>query len=790
MGGPVDIVYVDGVPVAKSAVRGFDKLRMRLRVANADEVRNTDFSGYFGGLYTADAQAFYDIDTSDTTTPDDGAECIVDAAGNRFKRIDTGSGGSSVYLSVRSFGATGDDSTDDTAAINAAIAAAAAATPQRAVYFPAGTYRVTALSNIPPNIALVGENRKTSVIRTTSATADVITLDGSNAQIRNLQIDCSTTRSAGYFIKLTNNGQRITVENVNLVAPFNGIYIPSTIALVQLVDIDISETVATSGSSIFVDGGYVISLDRVVCRNSTCFAHLNINHVEDITLTNCQFLQSSYPINLSPGSGKHIGLLLATNSQFDAPIGQAIRVTPSTGGTVNRVLINNCWIAQASGGSNVLVTNVGGGAVNGLSIENSTFPGATNGIGAELVGVSNIHLRGNRIGAHTTGISASNCTNLVITGNRIGATDGYATNTTGISLSGTTDYAYVVANDINGNGTEISNTASGTHNIIALSGDATSVGLNAVAGLTPAADRLPYFTGARTAALATLTAAGRALIDDADAAAQRVTLGIRDVLTGARTYYVRTDGSDSNTGLVNSSGGAFLTIQKAVDVIFGTLDLAGFNVTIQLGNTGTWTGNITVSSPQVGAGTITLNGDTTTANTGSYIVTSSSGTTITVSGFGTKISLQGFELRSAAAGGINAINGGFVTLSGYLRFGATATSHMRANHGTISADTISYAIAGAATHHYQCSPHGYMNIFSCSVTVVAGTFNFSTAFAYADRQGMVTAAATSYTLTGTVTGVRYTVETQGQIYTAGGGASFFPGNSAGSANGTNFALYT
>lgn len=50
--------------------------------------------------------------------------------------------------------------------------------------------------------------------------------------------------------------------------------------------------------------------------------------------------------------------------------------------------------------------------------------------------------------------------------------------------------------------------------------------LAAIAGLTSAADRLPFFTGSGTASLATFTSAGRALMDDANAAAQQVTLGL------------------------------------------------------------------------------------------------------------------------------------------------------------------------------------------------------------------------------------------------------------------------
>lgn len=50
--------------------------------------------------------------------------------------------------------------------------------------------------------------------------------------------------------------------------------------------------------------------------------------------------------------------------------------------------------------------------------------------------------------------------------------------------------------------------------------------LTALAGLTSAANKVPYFTGAGAAAVADFTAAGRALVDDASAAAQCTTLGV------------------------------------------------------------------------------------------------------------------------------------------------------------------------------------------------------------------------------------------------------------------------
>lgn len=138
--GIIDNVYPTGVPVQKSNVIADDKTGKRRNMAAVDDVRNSDLSGQTAGIYVRAIQKFYDLDTGDTTSPDDGDECIIDLAGNRFKKLDlgSGSGASAAYLNVLDFGAVGDGITDDTSAIQ--DAEDARSLTGQVLVFPAGVY--------------------------------------------------------------------------------------------------------------------------------------------------------------------------------------------------------------------------------------------------------------------------------------------------------------------------------------------------------------------------------------------------------------------------------------------------------------------------------------------------------------------------------------------------------------------------------------------------------------------------------------------------------------------------
>ncbi len=247
------------------------------------------------------------------------------------------------------------------------------------------------------------------------------------------------------------------------------------------------------------------------------------------------------------------------------------------------------------------------------------------------------------------------------------------------------------------------------------------------------------------------------------------TPSVRAKLTADLTYYVRSDGSNSNTGLANTSGDAFLTIQKAYESL-ASLDLAGFTGNIVIGQSGqTFTAGIYATIP-ITSGPITLNlgGSTisTTNATALYILapmtlTVSNGTLTTAS------SGSGMEVRG---------HGSKVLIGSGITFGACADYHIRALFGGFVGCGENYAVTGGAVSHIQATGGGVFEYAGVTVTL-SGTCNF-TSFVYTDGNSIAVFFASSFT-GGTVTGSRYTVSSGGYLMTFGGGANYFPGDSAG-----------
>jgi hypothetical protein len=245
----------------------------------------------------------------------------------------------------------------------------------------------------------------------------------------------------------------------------------------------------------------------------------------------------------------------------------------------------------------------------------------------------------------------------------------------------------------------------------------------------------------------------------------------RTALTANTTYYVRTDGSDSNTGLANTSGGAFLTLAKAMTVA-GALDCLSYQLTISV-QAGTFTAP--VSLPRVvGALPPILTG------VGSTTFISITGPSPAVQNIaGTPWIVQNMKLASTAGDGLHTELGGSIQFQG-IEFGACGgNGHIVAYAQSTIKCLGNYSISGSSLSHFQCV--GYIDCANFTVTFLANV-SFGTAFAYAATpNGYLRGQSNTYSLGSfTVTGPRYFAQWNALLFTGSAGATYFPGSTAGS----------
>ena len=250
-----------------------------------------------------------------------------------------------------------------------------------------------------------------------------------------------------------------------------------------------------------------------------------------------------------------------------------------------------------------------------------------------------------------------------------------------------------------------------------------------------------------------------------------------ELVTSGRTYYVATTGNDSNDGL--TVGAPFLTIQKAVDVAASLVLAAGQDITIQVAD-GTYTLNARVVLPSTqGVGNnIYIQGNVATPANVVFQSGAAVGQLFAI--FTPNSSWWFFRgmtfVSTHNASHLRAAYGGRIQFSDCV-FGAAGTgAHLYANFGGFIVSAGNYAISGAAASHYLAESQGIIGDNNRTVTIT-GTPAFATSFATATVSGNITSAGMTYS--GSATGSRYNGTGNGVISTSGGGANYFPGNSAG-----------
>lgn len=232
----------------------------------------------------------------------------------------------------------------------------------------------------------------------------------------------------------------------------------------------------------------------------------------------------------------------------------------------------------------------------------------------------------------------------------------------------------------------------------------------------------------------------------------------RRIVTSGLKLYVRKDGSDSNTGLANTAGGAFLTIGKAQNVA-ATYDNRWYTIEIVVGD-GAYAEIVHLSNnrvSQIDAYSIYLTGNPVTpAN-------------VTVQGivlnYGV-VAVNGFALTTSPL----LMTGGYADITN-CRFAQASGSGIFAGWGALAETGTGNTFAGSSDFAIN-SESATINVRE--VVTVSGTPVYAQGFARASRCGTVRFFNQP---TGSATGPRYSAVQNGVVVTPTGSSTYLPGDS-------------
>lgn len=271
------------------------------------------------------------------------------------------------YVSIKAFGATGDGSTDDTAAIQRALDELYTDTDKtdsrsrRKLFFPAGQYNISSSITIPPYATIEGEGIDKSIIY----------YSGSSAPVAKTQDNAGNEYGAMTTVATNINIEGMTFKNGTA---HNGVSLDS-VTNARFVRCKFQGTYAAGGADVTTSKGVTIrSTNALTCSNIifdscefTKFARLADFSYDatSIKLHDCKFSTGRYGVYVGEAvDGSTNGLTIGpkdvkiTSSTFDNIYSNGIRVDGTASGAnsgvgeVRGVVSFNNFFARTVGTAN------------------------------------------------------------------------------------------------------------------------------------------------------------------------------------------------------------------------------------------------------------------------------------------------------------------------------------------------------------------------------------------------------------------------------------------------------
>lgn len=284
------------------------------------------------------------------------------------------------------WGCAGNGTTNDATCFQAAVTAMGAASSK--LYVGGGEiYKLnTGISSAAQGFELVCENRYTvggggvpSGLRAGAINLNLLTMSGFNPAIRDCYFDMSNngTQSNTVGAAITMSGLNSTIEEVNVYGHCIGIDISGNVGTIDKSRITFPNSspgcpgirmghATQNGTS--VD----LRVNNTIVECPTCSVHaddgIRIEDCGGCFVNQSDLLQLKHGLHVAPGALQQVVFLTANNGYLgDTGTSDALWIdNESASGLVYGLTFNNTWSGSSSGGSGTLISNTGGGVVNGI----------------------------------------------------------------------------------------------------------------------------------------------------------------------------------------------------------------------------------------------------------------------------------------------------------------------------------------------------------------------------------------------------------------------------------------